>query len=317
MISMPTYNSYAITKQTLKRLLRQKEIQFDIVLINNGGEDYKSLMKDFPDINYIVLEKNVGGGGAQRIGAEFALKMGYEFIVMTDNDAILLQSDGLAKLYKKISSDLELGGVAPNHCDSPIKKDILWKKQLCFHYLFVRCSFLRTIELHNFFIYMVTDDVSFVSKIVSNTNLLICHSIKYYHEAFKPKFLQNYTIYFGIRGFLIILFLEKNISFRLKLYHFFHLFYYPLIAIAHSLILWDVSYIKTIFLSIYNFLTNYQKIDLAAIPKNKYVFAESRKPLSEAVSMTTFNSIFLKREYYWYSNYFKKKQYYRLVKNND
>ncbi len=314
-ISIPTCNSYGITKQTIARLYKQRGIKFDVLIIDNGNRDYKRLAFDYPKINYVVLKQNTGNSGAQRIGMEIAIKKRYKYIVCSDNDAFLLSDQGLSKLYKRLKSNQNIDCVAANHCDNLINTDIVCRKQLPFHFLFIKCSFLRKIELHNFYIFLVTEDIAFTSKIISNGKLLLCHDILYYHDAFKPKFLQNFTIYFGVRGFLIILFLEKNISLKLRLYHFLHMFYYPTVALFHSLILKDFSYIKTVFIAIFDFISNYKKINLSSIPINKYVFIESKKKLNHAVSMTTLNSIILKKEYYWYSNYLKKRQYYYLKKN--
>ena len=82
-INIPTFNSYEITKNTIKNLLKQKGIQFDILLIDNGSDDYKKLIKNFPQINYVVLKENTGSSGAQRIGAELALGNKYEYIIST------------------------------------------------------------------------------------------------------------------------------------------------------------------------------------------------------------------------------------------
>ena len=314
-ISIPTCNSYDVTKQSIAKLYKQVGLKFDILIIDNGSQDYHKFILDYPKINYVVLKQNAGNSGAQRIGMELALKKKYKYIVCSDNDAFLLSNHGLMKLYNKIKSDKDLDCVAANHCDNLINSDIICTKQLPFHFLFIRCDFLRKIELHNFFIFLVTEDIAFTSKIVSNGKLLLCHDVLYYHDAFKPKFLQNFTIYFGLRGFLIILFLEKNISLNLKLYHFFHMFYYPTIAFFHSLILKDFSYIKTVLLAIFDFLTDYKKINLINIPKNKHVFVESKKRINGAVKMNTLNSIFVKKAYYWYSNFYKKNIYFRLIKN--
>ena len=315
LVSIPTCNNCGITRKTLKKIYKQQGIDFDILIIDNNSEDYLKLVQDFPNLNYVLLKENTGNSGAQRIAMELALKHEYKYIVCTDNDAFLTQNDGLKKLYDKLINNASIDCASANHCDNLINEDIFCKKQLPFHYLFIKCSFLKKIELHNFYIFLVAEDVAFTSKIVSEGKLLLCHNITYYHDAFKPKFIQNSTIYFGIRGFLIILFYEKNIKFSLKFYHFLHLFYYPALAFCHSLILKDASYLQTVFLAIWNFFINYKKIYAEKIQKNKYALVESKKSLPNAIPMTTFNSLFIRKEYYWYSNYFKKKQFYKLQKN--
>lgn len=315
LICVPTFRSAKITRDAVRRLRLQKNISFDILIIDNGSEDYKELIKYDPKIQYVVLKKNTGNSGAQRIGIELALKYQYEYVVCTDNDAFLLNNWGLSKLYQKIRIEQDIDCTAANHCDNLIKKDEVRTKQLPMHFLFIKCRVFERTDPHNFFIFFVAEDVSLVSKLITRGKVVLCHDVLYYHDAFKPKFLQNFTIYFGIRGFLAILFLEKNISFKLKLYHFFHMFYYPVLALFHSVILNDSTYLQTVLLALYDFTFRYTSINIKRIPENKFIFVRSLKPLTHAVPMTTMSSLLLKNEYRWYSNYYRKNQYFKLVKN--
>ena len=312
-INLPTYNSYQTTKKLIGLLLNQKNISFDILLIDDGSGDCRKLLKIYPFLNYILLKKNTGTSGAYRIGMEVALREKYEYVICTDNDAILLENDALSRLFKKIKEDRSLGCVAPNHCDNPLTQDVIRKKQLPYHYLFIRCSVLKKIELHNFYHFLITDDIAFTSKLISKSKILLCHDILYHHDPFKPKYLQNQSLYLGVRGFLIILFLEKDISFSLKLYHFFHFFYYPAICILHSIKFRDSSYISTMFSAIHNFFLNYKKLGLGSIPKNKYVLVETNQSLKKASQMNLTNSLWMKKKYYVYSNYYKRKLFFKLT----
>jgi GT2 family glycosyltransferase len=312
LINIPTYQSYLVTKKSIKYLLKQTNIQFDILIIDNGSNDCQRLKKDFPFINYIVLKKNTGSSGAQRIGMELAIKYKYEFVVCVDNDARLLDNDALSKLYTKIINDNSIGCVSPNHCDNRITRDEIRKKQLPFHFLFIRTSVLKKIELHNFYHFLVTDDIAFVSKLISKSKVLLCHDIKYHHEHFKSKFLQNQTLYLGIRGFLIILFFEKDISLWLRFYHLLHFFYFPVVCMIHAAQTKDLSYIKTMYFALRDFIRDYKIIHLDQLPRNKYVLVPSPKPIPGAVKMNLLNSLFLRRAYYIYSYYHQKKIFYIL-----
>lgn len=311
-VNIPTYNSYEVTKATIQKLYQQKDITIDVLLIDNNTKDYEKLMKDFPSLNYVLLKDNTGSGGSQRIGIEVALKHEYEYVICTDNDALLLDDYGLSKMYKKITTYSGLGCVVPNNIEINFKKDMLWNRQLPVHYVFVRTEVLKKIELPNFYLFMTTDDVSLVSKIVSNSKLLICSDVLFFHEIFKPKFLSNYSFYFLIRGFLAILFWEKNISLGLKFRHFLHLGYKVLLCITFSIQLWDFSYLRTVGMAVSDFLFRYETIDTSKIPKNKYSFVEHKEVFEDAPQMTILNSIFLKKRYYVRSNYHNKNVYYQL-----
>jgi GT2 family glycosyltransferase len=317
-INIPTFSSYEITKNTVELLLKQKNVDFDILIIDNASEDYKKLIKDFPGINYIVLKENAGGSGAQRIGAEIAMKYNYDYIIFTDNDAVLLVDDALGKMFSRFADD-KISAVAPKNIDADNREtlDIIWKRQLPFHYIFVRISFLKRIELFNFYLFLFADDISLTSKIVSNGKMIICGNVFYYHETFKPKIFQNTSFYFYIRGFLLIIFFEKNISASLKIWHSFHLLYKILLCLLFSFQFRDVSYIKTIYLAVKNVINNYEVID-KKIPDNKYALREiSPKNLDDVKykAPTLLNSIFLKRHYKHYSNFNKRFVYFKLQKN--
>ena len=200
-INIPTFNSYEITKNTIKNLLKQKGIQFDILLIDNGSDDYKKLIKNFPQINYVVLKENTGSGGAQRIGAELALGNKYKYIIFTDNDAILLDTLGLSKMKKKLDSSSDLVAVVPSHTESfglSYHKDF-YVRNWSFHYLFVKAKAFEKIDLHNFYLFLYCDDSSLTSKLSSLGKILVCGNVKYYHYGFNPKSLLNFYNYFYLR----------------------------------------------------------------------------------------------------------------------
>ncbi|NMB83857.1 glycosyltransferase [Candidatus Roizmanbacteria bacterium] len=310
-INIPTYYSYQTTKKTLKLLYKQKGVNFDILIIDNNSNDYYKLSKEFSELNYLVLKYNSGSSGAQRIGIELALKLKYKYIVCTDNDAILLENDGILKLYKKLTSNSDIDCVVPKPIKSNNRKDLLWNRQLPLHYLFFKSKALEKIELHNFYLFLLTDDISLTSKIVSKGKILIASNTSYYHP-FKPKHLDNVYSYFYIRGLLIIIFLEKGISFKLKIYHSLHLFYRIILCFLYSIELKDVSYLKNLFLAFKNFLTNYKKIDFN-IPKNKYCLKETKVKEHYAYKFTSLNILFLKK--YYYLDSYHKKIFLELTKN--
>lgn len=270
LLCMPTMDSAQITTQTLKAILENNpSFDFDILVIDNNTEDYQEIINKLPFINYIVLTKNTGSSGAQRIGIEFAVENGYKFAICTDNDAELLTKKGIKLMYEYLKDHHEVGCVAPQHIDYPINTNKTWNRQLPLHYLFMRTNLFNLFEPHNFYHFLMTDDVALTSKIVTNSKLVILKEVTYFHPTFKPSFLANKCFFYYIRGFLIVLFIEKNISFKLRLRHFLHLLFKIGLCVSHAVFLRDSSYLKTIYIAVKNFLSNYKENWVLQVPKNK------------------------------------------------
>ena len=324
-INIPTFNSYQ-TKKIITILKHQQNISFDILLIDNNSLDYKKLIKDFPDINYVVLNDNYGGGGAQRIGAELALKYKYQYIVFSDNDAILMDKYGLSKLKKKLDSDKNLLAALPKNIEYFVnKKNDFYTDRCPFHFFIVRTVVFNKIDLHNFYLYLFSDDISLSYKISTIGKILICADVEYYHNAFTPKILTNFYNYFSLRGFLIIIFKEKDIALRYK-FQCLLMFFSRLLRIAvKSIIFMDLSYLKTFFLSVIGFIFENKNL-IKHIPKNKYILKEikenklSKNILKNALNITInsrtkhyFELFFLAKYCYIWNNYKRKKIYFELV----
>jgi len=325
-INIPTFNDYETTKNTIKTLFNQKDIKFDILLIDNGTKDYVKLIKYFPKINYILLKENTGSSGAQRIGAEIALKYDYQYIIFTDNDALLLDNYGLLKMKNKLDSNTKIVAVIPQHTesfDNTLKKDF-YVNSWSFHYLFVKTIVFKKIDLHAFSLFLYSDDLSLTLKIRSINKILVCSNVKYYHYRFHPKSLQNFYNYYYLRGTLYIIFKEKHILFKSRINCLINFIYKMLQMFVHSLIFFDFSYIKTIILSFrgfINFNKNYLQIILS-LP-NKYILEEYsperiKNPEKSGFINLLDNYLCLlipNKKLYLHSNYLNKNIYYRLKKN--
>lgn len=320
-INIPTFNSYEITKNTIQGLYSQKNINFDILLIDNASEDYKKLTKDFLDINYVVLKENTGSSGAQRIGAELALKNGYDYIIFTDNDAILLSNDVLKRMFLKFDKDDRIGAVVPKNIERTYsQKGDFYIAAKAFHYLFVKSEVLKKIPLHNFYLFLFADDVALTLKISSISKILSCGDIYYYHYIFSPALFQNFYNYFYVRGLLFIIFKERCILLKYRIKYLLVVLYKIFQMILHSIIFLDPSYIKTIFLSFLGFL-NIEEDFKHLIPKNKYVLKEyppeqiGEGELSDFVDMSNhLKWLFLPKRCCIHSNYLGKNIYFKLEK---
>lgn len=322
-INIPTFNSYEVTKKTICKLYNQKNTSFDILLIDNDSEDYKKLIKDFPKLNYVLLKENTGSGGAQRIGAEIALKYSYEYVIFTDNDAILLDEMGLSIMKNKLDVLPQVGAIVPRCIESNFKKKerYFFVNGWPFHYVFVKSEVLKKISLHNFNLFLYSDDGSLTSKIASVCKILVCQDVTYYHYAFSPKSLENFYNYYYLRGLLIIIFKEKGILLRLRINFLFLIIYKMLQMILYSVILFDFSYLTTIFLGIRGSLNEMANFSIK-IPKNKYFLKEvdyetvKNNNLNNYIDISNRLRLFFPlRKCYIHSNYLKSNIYFKLVKN--
>lgn len=330
-INIPTFNSYEITKNTIQKLYNQKNIRFDILLIDNGSDDYEKLIQDFPDINYVLLKENTGSNGAQRIGAELALKNKYEYIIFTDNDAILLDNYGLAKM-KENFINRKVVAVVPQNIDllNIQKKGGKIKELKGFfplHYFFVRTNVFKKTGLHNFYLFLSGDDVSISSKLLSYGEVILDSNVLFYHPIFKPKNIQNRNIFLTIRSLIIIIFFEKGIKFKWKFRTFLYTSFIFFQAIIHTIKFLDISYIKTLFLILSSFIHGYRDMDklkelLKKIPENKYVLKEiNQNDLKEDEASNFINIsnlwrlLFIPEKCFIHSNYLKRNIYFILTKN--
>jgi GT2 family glycosyltransferase len=317
-INIPTFKSYDVTRATIKSLFLQKEIDFDILLIDNTSDDYEKLSQEFPLINFILLSENLASAGAHRIGAELAIENGYEYVIFTDNDALLLDNEGIVKMKNRFKENENIVAVVPRYvewfgCDD---RDDFFIKTWSFHYLFVKTEIFKKIDLHNLRIFLYSDDLALTLKLSNVGKITVAGDVAYYHYRWNPKSLENFYSYFYLRGLLVIIFKEQYISIIQKLYCLL-LFSYRLILISfHAFIFVDLSYLKTACLAVKGFF-NLENNYVSRISQNKNYFKEcnmgrlnmNKKAFVNILS-NRFRLFFLPKNIYFYSPYFKKSIYF-------
>ena len=147
-VTVPTFQSYEVTKKTIEKLLAQKDAAVDILLVDNNSQDYVQLAQDFPQINYLVAKVNTGSGGAQCLGMHAAIFYGYETLICTDNDALLLSDDGLSKLLARLDPNNGIACVIPQNVENSMEpgedRDVHYP--VPFHYVCLSVDFLKRIE---------------------------------------------------------------------------------------------------------------------------------------------------------------------------
>jgi GT2 family glycosyltransferase len=99
----------------LPSLKNQTEQNFQIVAFNNGGsedENVQYLRKNFPEIEIISGDGNIGFSKAYNLMIVRAYQVRADFFLMTNPD-IVFEQDVLEKLAQRLRADDELGSVCP------------------------------------------------------------------------------------------------------------------------------------------------------------------------------------------------------------
>ena len=101
-----TYNRKKYLEENLNALLCQKDVDTDIIVVDNASTDgteelVKSFISSYPNrIHYINTRKNLGGAGGFNIGIKEAIKYGYRYAWIMDDDSIP-EKGALSSLIKK------------------------------------------------------------------------------------------------------------------------------------------------------------------------------------------------------------------------
>jgi len=105
-----TYNRKELLKQCIDKLLSQKIISCDVVIIDNASTDGTNDMiqeqYERPEIIYINSGSNLGGAGGFQLGVKEAVILGYKYVWIMDDDT-LPESNALLEL---MSADKKLEG---------------------------------------------------------------------------------------------------------------------------------------------------------------------------------------------------------------
>ena len=108
------YNGYEDTKKCIGSLRNVDYPNLEIVVVDNASTDgsFNNIKKQFPKINIIVTEFNMGYTGGMNAGAKYAIRCNADYILLSNND-MLYENNFLNKLVEKIESDKTIGIVSP------------------------------------------------------------------------------------------------------------------------------------------------------------------------------------------------------------
>ncbi|ABR30928.1 glycosyltransferase family 2 protein [Thermosipho melanesiensis] len=105
------YMAYEDTKECIdsifKKLADDKNRNlFDVIVVDNGSTNnsFEELIEDFkniPNIHFLKLKVNLGFARGNNVGYKYAkYKLNADFIIMMNNDTIMVQNDFLKKIEK-------------------------------------------------------------------------------------------------------------------------------------------------------------------------------------------------------------------------
>jgi len=96
--------------------LRLSRYPVDTVVIDNGSKDrtIQRIKKDFPEVRLLPQTENLGFGKANNIGMKIALKEGYDFVFLLNQDA-WIDSNTIGKLVELSQSHPQYGILSPVH----------------------------------------------------------------------------------------------------------------------------------------------------------------------------------------------------------
>jgi glycosyltransferase involved in cell wall biosynthesis len=106
-VIMPTHNRRKELLQAVESVLKQTYSHFELIIINDAGEEVKNILPSDERIRYTRLEKNQGAGGARNRG--FELVKG-EYVAFLDDDDCYYP-EHLETLVGELEKNPQLGAV--------------------------------------------------------------------------------------------------------------------------------------------------------------------------------------------------------------
>jgi GT2 family glycosyltransferase len=255
-----TCNQKEITAKTIDLLLKHQTIIPDIIIVDNFSNDgtKEKIKKDFPSVIVLKTKGNYGGSGGQYIGMRYAYEKGYEWIIMSDNDAIPVSENLIEELVKNASNNIV---TQPwNNFGDSHNNDAFAMHYACYSkYIINKIKF----PLFDFFLY--GDDIEYSLRVKNNGFGIKKLKNTFYFHPTKRSFLPSRQ-YFYFRNFLnIFLFYNKFAKILLEGFVFINSAFAYKIIKERDLYIFGISGIK-------NFLEN--KNDNTYISKPSKIYSK-------------------------------------------
>ncbi|WP_349921782.1 glycosyltransferase family 2 protein [Aeromonas veronii] len=116
------FNKQDYVLGAIESVLKTADQLADVLVVDNAStDDSAALIRQlYPNIRLDVLKENIGGSGGFAHGMHQAQQMGYRYITLLDNDAVVLPNT-LAGMMDLLANHSDIGVVGPAVCkmDNP------------------------------------------------------------------------------------------------------------------------------------------------------------------------------------------------------
>ena len=106
--------------------LRRSFMQVQTIVVDNGSNDGTQdfIKTNFPEVEFIQSDKNLGFGKANNLGIEKAYKQGADFFYLMNQDAWIFEDSiqNLVDAYENHPKKEEIGILSPMHLDGSEEK---------------------------------------------------------------------------------------------------------------------------------------------------------------------------------------------------
>lgn len=133
-----TYNAMKWAEKCFTSL-RRSTVPIHCIVVDNGSADgtQEYITTNFPEVDFIQSEKNLGFGKSNNIGIEKAYKKGADFFYLMNQDAWIYEDsiEKLLEVYNSYPNKKEIGILSPMHIDGTEKNlDIFLDKYIAHNF---------------------------------------------------------------------------------------------------------------------------------------------------------------------------------------
>ncbi len=113
-IILINWNSYDLTRDTLKSLQKVSYKDLDVIVVDNGSTDGSGdrLEVEFSEVILLKSASNTGFTGGNNLGFQYAMEQGYTYAMMLNND-VEVEPDFLEPLVYALDENKRIGAVQP------------------------------------------------------------------------------------------------------------------------------------------------------------------------------------------------------------
>lgn len=113
-VILVNWNSYSVTSDCIHSLGLMSYKDYDIILVDNASKDNSGqLLKDqFPHIQLIQAESNLGFTGGNNLGMNYAIRQDYPYMILLNNDTFV-ENNFLEILVRYMDDHANVGAIQP------------------------------------------------------------------------------------------------------------------------------------------------------------------------------------------------------------